>query len=100
MLPHPLLQGRSRGNDAVHADGGVTDGQSGCTCGFWIQDSWAGTGKRGGIKDHRGAEGYKHAYHSLGIGYGYRFSTDVNGVTTSGFSFVEPRGGVFLGIRF
>jgi hypothetical protein len=37
---------------------------------------------------------------SLGIGYGYRVSIDVNGVTTSGFSFVEPRGGVFFGIRF
>ena len=54
MLTHPLLQGRSRGNDAVHEDSGATDGQSGCTCGFWIPDSWAGAGKWGGVEDHRG----------------------------------------------
>ena len=68
MLTHPLLQGRSRGNDAVHANSGVADGQSDCRCGFWIPDSWAGTGKRGGIKDHRGAEGYKYAYHLEAMG--------------------------------
>jgi len=51
----------------VHENSVVADGQSGCTCGFWIPDSWAGAGKRGGVEDHRGAEGaegYKYAYHS------------------------------------
>jgi hypothetical protein len=32
----PPTQERSRGNDAVHEDSGVTDGPSGCKCGFWI----------------------------------------------------------------
>ena len=74
MLTHPLLQGRSRGNDALHADSVVADGQlhadsvvadgqSDCKCGFWIPYSWAGAGKRGGVEDHRGAEGDKYAYH-------------------------------------
>ena len=65
MLTRPLLQGRSRGNDALHADRGVADGQSGCKYGFWIPDSWAGAGKWAGVEDHRGAEGYKYAYHLL-----------------------------------
>jgi len=63
MLTHPLLQRRSRANDAVHEDSGVTDRQLGCTCGFWISNSWLGAGTRGGLEDHRGAEGYKYAYH-------------------------------------
>jgi hypothetical protein len=65
MLTHPLLQGRSRGNDAVHEDSGVADGQSDCRCGLWISDSWAGAGKWAGVVDHPGAEGYKYAYHFL-----------------------------------
>ena len=51
MLTHPLLQGRSRAHDALHEDSGVTDGQSGCTFGLWISDSWPGAGKRGGLED-------------------------------------------------
>ena len=63
MLTHPMLRGRSRVNDALHEDSGVTNGQSACTCGFRIPDSWAGAGKGGGVEDPRGAEGYKYAYH-------------------------------------
>ena len=45
------------------ADGGVTDGQSDCRCGFRVPDSGAGVGKWAGVGDHRGIEGYKCAYH-------------------------------------
>jgi len=59
MLTHPLLQGRSRGNNAVHEDSGVTDGQSGCTYGFWILDSLDGARKWGDVEagGSRGAGG-------------------------------------------
>ena len=62
MLTHPLLRERPRANDAVHEDSGVSDGQSGCTCGFWISDSWAGA-EEGRIRHPRRAKGYKYAYH-------------------------------------
>ena len=47
----------------MHEDSGVADGMSGCPCGIWIPGSRSGAGKRGGVEDHRGAEGYKYAYH-------------------------------------
>jgi hypothetical protein len=65
FLSKSLLQGRSRANDAVHEYSVVTDGQLGCTCGFWISDSWPGEGKRDGLEDHCGAAGYKYAYHLI-----------------------------------
>jgi hypothetical protein len=37
---------------------------------------------------------------AVGYGYGYIADVDVNGVTSSHFSFVEPRGGISLGFRF
>ena len=65
MLTHPLLQGRSRGNDAVHADSGVMDGQSDCRCGFWIPDSWLAQGGGAESRITAAQSGYKYAYHSL-----------------------------------
>ena len=67
MLTHPMLQARSRRNDAVHEDSGGHGRTVRLLMRVLDPRQLGGAGKWGGVKDHRGAGGYKCAYHSPAV---------------------------------